>query len=109
MDYQYQTVYSDNSNNVPVMPDNHKTMTIVALALGVLCCNVAALGLSIYALLQANEVEAYMQKGLPYQAEAAAKNAKLFSYIAFGLEALTVVFIIFYIIYMVVIVAAANY
>ncbi|MBR1449217.1 MAG: CD225/dispanin family protein [Prevotella sp.] len=96
MDYQYQTVYSDNSNNVPVMPDNHKTMTIVALALSVLCCNVAALGLSIYALMQANEVETSMQQGFPMKAEAAAKNAKLFSYIALGLEAFTAVIMVFY-------------
>jgi len=92
MEYPYQQGY----DNAPMVPENHKTMAIAALVLSILCCNVAALALSIYGLMQANEVETCMQRNMPYQAEAAAKNAKLFSIIAFALEGLTFVILVIY-------------
>lgn len=93
MSYQYQTGYDE----LPVMPPDNKTLAIVALILSILCsCSLPGIGLSIYAIMQANEVETAMNEGFPKKAETASKNAKLFSWIAIGLTAFQFVFLTIY-------------
>lgn len=92
MEYPYQQqAYGGGGYPKPPVEDN-KTMAIVALVLSILCCcNIPALGCSIYALYQANEVPKLTAQGeqFYFQAVSASKNAKLFSYIAFALEILS--------------------
>ncbi|MDE7088704.1 MAG: CD225/dispanin family protein [Prevotella sp.] len=95
MGYEYQ----QNYNSTSVMPDDNKTIAIVALALSILCCcSLPGIGFSIYAITQANEVEKAMNQGFPLKAQQASKNAKLFSWIAIGLTVVQSFFTFVYII-----------
>lgn len=90
MDYPYQQQQAYGNGGYPKPPvEDNKTMAIVALVLSIVCCcNIPALGCSIYAVMQANDVQKYQAQGeqFYFQAVSASKNAKLFSYIAFALE-----------------------
>ena len=91
MEYPYQPTGGGLPQRPPV--EDHKTLAIVALVLSIVCCcNLPALGCSIYALMQANEVQKLsMQQGDQFyiKAMSCSKNAKMFSYIVIGLMCLS--------------------
>jgi len=77
--------YQNNMGNGPVQPiDDSKTLSIVALVLSIVCCNIISIVFGILAIIKSNDVAKYQGMGQTQMALSAAKNAKLFSWIAIG-------------------------
>ncbi|SFN38308.1 Interferon-induced transmembrane protein [Algoriella xinjiangensis] len=82
-------------DNIPQKPENNLVIAIVSTVLGL--CSPCCIGLilGVIAIVFANQVNSKFNLGDYSGALQAAKNSKLLSYIALGITALYLVYIVF--------------
>lgn len=101
MDYSNQSNQDFNQpqqssfEEIPPRPQNNLVLAIIATALGVCspCC--ISMFLGIVAIVFSTQANSKFDTGNYQAAEQAAKNAKILSYVAFGITALYLVYVIF--------------
>ena len=83
------TTFSENT-----MPNNNMTLAIIATVLGL--CSPCCIGLilGIVAIVMASQVKTKFDSGDFAGALSSAKNAKILSYIAIGLLALNIIYLL---------------
>lgn len=83
------TTFSENT-----MPNNNMTLAIIATVLGL--CSPCCIGLilGIVAIVMASQVKTKFDSGDFAGAMSSAKNAKILSYIAIGLLALNIIYLL---------------
>lgn len=89
--------FNQQAPSVPVKPENNQVLAIIATVSGVFSCSLCCIGfiLGVIALVLSGQVGKKYDLGDYAGAESAAKNTKLISYIALGVTAVSIVYMIY--------------